>query len=76
MRWVVEVADQGNSSRAADRPGVAQSALSQQILDVERELGFELRPFRWGIAAQGGVHAIAALSRRERRRLDRGRAGR
>jgi DNA-binding transcriptional LysR family regulator len=42
MRYVVEVADRGNFSRAAERLGIAQSALSQQILKVERELGFDL----------------------------------
>ena len=42
MRYVVEVADRGNFSRAAERLGIAQPALSQQILKVERELGFDL----------------------------------
>lgn len=42
MRYVVEVADRGNFSRAAERLRVAQPALSQQILKVERELGFDL----------------------------------
>lgn len=42
MRYVVEVADRGNFSRAADRLRIAQSALSQQIRKVERELGFDL----------------------------------
>jgi DNA-binding transcriptional LysR family regulator len=42
MRYVVEVADRGNFSRAAERLRIAQPALSQQILKVERELGFDL----------------------------------
>jgi DNA-binding transcriptional LysR family regulator len=42
LRYVVEVADRENFSRAAERLGVAQPALSQQILKVERELGFDL----------------------------------
>jgi DNA-binding transcriptional LysR family regulator len=42
LRYVVEVADQQNFSRAADRLGIAQPALSQQILKVERELGCDL----------------------------------
>ena len=42
LRYVVEVAAQQNFSRAADRLGIAQPALSQQILKVERELGYDL----------------------------------
>ena len=42
LRYVVEVADRENFSRAAERLGVAQPALSQQILKVERDLGFDL----------------------------------
>jgi DNA-binding transcriptional LysR family regulator len=42
LRYVVEVADQQNFSRAAERLGIAQPALSQQVLKVERELGYDL----------------------------------
>ncbi len=42
VRYVVEVADRGSFSRAAERLGIAQPALSQQVLNVERELGFDL----------------------------------
>lgn len=42
LRYVVAVADHGNFSRAAEHLNVAQPALSQQILKVERELGFDL----------------------------------
>jgi DNA-binding transcriptional LysR family regulator len=42
LRYVVEVADQQNFSRAAERLGIAQPALSQQVLRVERELGYDL----------------------------------
>lgn len=42
MRYIVEVADRENFSRAAEFLGIAQSALSQQILKVERELGIDL----------------------------------
>jgi DNA-binding transcriptional LysR family regulator len=42
LRYVVEVADQRHFSRAAAGVGISQSALSQQILKVERRLGFEL----------------------------------
>lgn len=42
MRYVVEVAQQRNLSRAADRLHVAQQALSQQIKTVEAQLGLQL----------------------------------
>jgi DNA-binding transcriptional LysR family regulator len=42
LRYVVEVADQQHFSRAAERLGIAQPALSQQVLKVERELGYDL----------------------------------
>jgi DNA-binding transcriptional LysR family regulator len=42
LRYVVAVADHGNFTRAAEHLHVAQPALSQQILKVERELGFDL----------------------------------
>ncbi len=57
MRYVVEVADRGNFSRAAEGLGIAQPALSQQILKVERELGvavFDRHP-RGATVTQAGV---------------------
>jgi DNA-binding transcriptional LysR family regulator len=42
MRYVVEVAEQRNFSRAAERLHVAQQALSQQIKTVETQLGLQL----------------------------------
>ncbi len=42
LRYVVQVADDGSLSRAAQRLGVTQPTLSQQVLKVERELGFSL----------------------------------
>jgi len=42
MRYVVEVAQQRNFSRAAERLHVAQQALSQQIKSVESQLGLRL----------------------------------
>jgi DNA-binding transcriptional LysR family regulator len=39
LRAEVEVADRANFSRAAEPLGIAQPALSQQILRVERGLG-------------------------------------
>lgn len=42
MRYVVEVAQQRNFSRAAEQLHVAQQALSQQIKTVETQLGVQL----------------------------------
>ena len=42
MRYVVEVAQQRNFSRAAERLHVAQQALSQQIKTVETQIGVTL----------------------------------
>jgi DNA-binding transcriptional LysR family regulator len=42
MRYVVEVAQQRNFSRAAEQLHVAQQALSQQIKTVENQLGVQL----------------------------------
>jgi Bacterial regulatory helix-turn-helix protein, lysR family len=42
LRYMVQVADRESFSRAAERLGVAQPALSQQILKIERDLGFDL----------------------------------
>lgn len=42
MRYVVEVAEQRNFSRAAERLHVAQQALSQQIKTVETQIGVTL----------------------------------
>lgn len=40
--YVLEVADCGSISRAAERLYVSQSAISQQILKLEKELGYAL----------------------------------
>jgi DNA-binding transcriptional LysR family regulator len=42
MRYVVEVAQQRNFSRAAEQLHVAQQALSQQIKTVENQIGVQL----------------------------------
>jgi LysR family hydrogen peroxide-inducible transcriptional activator len=42
LRYVVAVADTGNFTRAAERCHVTQPSLSQQILNLEREVGHKL----------------------------------
>jgi len=42
LRYFVAVADHGGISHAADRLRIAQPAVSRQIQDLERELGFDL----------------------------------
>ena len=42
LRYVVAVADTGNFTRAAERSHITQPSLSQQILNLEREVGHKL----------------------------------
>src|SRR5882724_5199606 len=42
LRSVVAVAETGNFTRAAERTHVTQPSLSQQILNLEREVGHKL----------------------------------
>ncbi len=68
LRYVVAVAEEGNFTRAAARAHVAQPAVSQQIAEVERELGaplFERSPRGVALTAAGAAflpHAQAALA--------------
>ncbi|HEY7073225.1 MAG TPA: LysR substrate-binding domain-containing protein [Acidimicrobiales bacterium] len=68
LRYVVAVAEEGNFTRAAARAHVAQPAISQQIAQVERELGaplFERSPRGVALTAAGAAflpHARAALA--------------
>ncbi|WEK59682.1 MAG: LysR family transcriptional regulator [Candidatus Microbacterium colombiense] len=67
LRYVVEVADTGSFTRAAERCFVTQSALSHQIAALERELGQRLfvrssRSVRPSEAGEAFIaHARAAL---------------
>jgi DNA-binding transcriptional LysR family regulator len=68
LRYVVAVAEEGNITRAAARSHVAQPAISQQIAQVERELGaplFERSSRGVALTAAGAAflpHARAALA--------------
>jgi DNA-binding transcriptional LysR family regulator len=56
MRYVVAIADEGGFQDAADWLGIAQSALSRQVGQLEHDLGFDLfhrRPTR--LTDAGGV---------------------
>jgi DNA-binding transcriptional LysR family regulator len=68
LKYVVAVAEEGNFTRAAARAHVAQPAISQQIAQVERELGsplFERSPRGAALTPAGAAllpHARAALA--------------
>jgi LysR family hydrogen peroxide-inducible transcriptional activator len=42
LRYAVAIADTGNFTRAAERSNITQPSLSQQILNLEREIGHKL----------------------------------
>ncbi|HEY3775264.1 MAG TPA: LysR family transcriptional regulator [Solirubrobacteraceae bacterium] len=76
LRYFVAVVDEGQFVRAAAELHVAQSALSQQIRDLERELGAELlhRDRRGVTPTAAGVvllgHSRALLERAELARAE------
>ena len=67
LRYVVAVAEEGTFTRAAARAHVAQPAISQQIAQIERELGarlFDRSPHGVGLTPAGEAflpYARAAL---------------
>jgi LysR family hydrogen peroxide-inducible transcriptional activator len=67
LRYLVAVAETGNFTRASERSGVSQPSLSQQIINLERELGHKLfhRLGRKAVLTEAG----AAFLERSRRIL-------
>ena len=74
LRYLVAVAEDGRLARAAERLRVAQSALSRQIQDLERELGvalFERTPR--GLRLTPAGHAFLDHARRALAEVEAGR---
>jgi len=57
LRYVAAVADTGNFTRAATRSNVTQPSLSQQIINLEKELGHKLfhRMGRKAVLTEAGI---------------------
>jgi LysR family hydrogen peroxide-inducible transcriptional activator len=57
LRYAVAIADSGNFTRAAERSHVTQPSLSQQILNLEKEIGHKLfhRLGRKAVLTEAGV---------------------
>ena len=57
LRYTLAVADTGNFTRASERWGVSQPSLSQQILNLEKEIGHKLfhRLGRKAVPTEAGV---------------------
>jgi LysR family hydrogen peroxide-inducible transcriptional activator len=67
LRYLVAVAETGNFTRASERIGVSQPSLSQQVINLEKELGHKLfhRLGRKAVLTEAG----AAFLERSRRIL-------
>lgn len=65
LRSVVAIADTGNFSRAAERVNISQPSLSQQIINLEKEVGHKLfhRLGRKAVATEAGEVLVARARR-------------
>src|ERR1043165_3467893 len=65
LRYFLAVADSGNFTRAAERSNVTQPSLSQQILNLEREVGHKLfhRLGRKAVLTEAGAAFIERARR-------------
>jgi LysR family hydrogen peroxide-inducible transcriptional activator len=71
LRYLIAVAETGNFTRAAERVNVTQPSLSQQIINLEKELGHKLfhRLGRRAVPTEAGI-ALLARARRALLELD------
>jgi LysR family hydrogen peroxide-inducible transcriptional activator len=65
LRYAIAVAETGNFTRAAERSHVTQPSLSQQILNLEREVGHKLfhRLGRKAVLTEAGITFIERARR-------------
>ncbi|GGV01367.1 LysR family transcriptional regulator [Kitasatospora herbaricolor] len=72
LRYLVEIADQGNLGRAAERLHVSQPALSYALRNLESELGLRLfERHSGGVNATAAGLDVVAEARRTLRQADR-----
>ena len=53
IQYIVAIAEENNITRAAEKLYITQSALNQQLLKLEKELGVQLSSFADGLASYG-----------------------
>src|SRR5581483_10757433 len=65
LRYLAAVADLGNFTRASERCNVSQPSLSQQIINLEKELGHKLfhRLGRKAVLTEAGTAFLAHARR-------------
>ena len=76
IQYIVAIAEENNITRAAEKLYITQSALNQQLLKLEKELGVQLfhrSRTDWHPTEAGEIYLKAA--REMLRRSDRGRCG-